>query len=431
MSGFLDANGPLATYPDSAYAASTPIPPLRASLQGKHETDIAIIGGGFAGLSAALHLAQAGLRVVLLEAHRIGWGASGRNGGQLGSLPRADMGWYERAMGKEDARKIAALAQSANDLVRALIDKHEIACDLRDGVLNTLHRPRFVALAQREVEHYNRDYDAGLSWHDAAQTAALTGSQAYHGALLETRAAHLNPLALCFGLAQAAQSAGAQLYERARVLSLDGTSGEIRTEKGQLRADRILLAVNGYHDGIEPRSAERVFPINNFILATEPLGAAFPEILPTGLAVADSRFVINYFRLSADRRMLWGGGESARQRFPSDIGSMVRKHMLAHYPQLEGAAITHAWGGTLGITGPRAPIFLRPAPKLLSIGGWSGSGIHMGVMGGKIAADAIIGTADAFDLLARVPVPPLPGGQTLRAPMLRAALTWYGLLDRL
>ncbi|MEO1293037.1 MAG: FAD-binding oxidoreductase [Pseudomonadota bacterium] len=431
MTGFLDANDP-GRFPESWYAASDPEPAPRPSLSQNHRADVAVIGAGYAGLSAALHLAEAGLSVTVLEANRVGWGASGRNGGQLGAAPRQDIDWYEATLGLETAKKIYALAVEANTLARTLIARHGIECQLKDGILDALHSRRYVAAAEAYARRMRGDYDVeDVRYLDRDETAAATGSGTFFGGVLNTRAAHLHPLRYARGLAYAAEAAGAQIYEASRVRRIDGAEGLVTTDGAEIRADFIVLAVNGYHDGIENRTASRVVPINNFIIATEPLGERFPEILPGDIAVADTRFVVNYFRLSPDRRMLFGGGESHSKRFPANLKTFVRPHMLKLYPQLAEVRVDYGWGGTLGITPTRAPVFLRAEKRVLSIGGWSGSGVHMATLGGKIAAEAIRGTTERFDLLSSVPAPAFPGGQTFRAPLLRLALTYYGLLDRL
>ena len=402
---------------------------------GETRADVCIIGGGYAGLSAALHLAEAGIDVVLVEANRVGWGASGRNGGQLGVGPRADMPDYERAVGREDARKVWDIAIAANRLVRDLIARHAIDCDLTDGGLYPAAKAAHEADAMAEAEYLAEHYD-----HTTARAVSrqemrwLLGTWSYWGGLEDRMAGHLHPLRYALGLAKAAHAAGARIFERSRVTRI--TPGRVETAGGTILADHILLAMNGYIDGLEPDTASRTLPINNFIAATEPLGPERArQIIRQNHCVADSLFVLNYFRLTPDHRLLWGGGENYRQRFPKDIPGLVRRAMLRIYPQLADIRFTHAWGGTLAISAPRFPVFRRDG-GIWALSGWSGSGIHMATMGGKIAADAIRASengavAPQWDVMSSLPVPAFPGGTALRTPLVAAALTWYALRDRI
>jgi len=282
-----------------------------------------------------------------------------------------------------------------------------------------------------EPEHLARHY--GHTTCRAVSRAEMTemlGTSRYHGGFLEMSGAHLHPLRLALGIGRAAAAAGAQLFERSPVTA--ASDGRLTTAKGTVRADHVILACNGYLDGLVPRAARRTMPINNFIAATEPLGEARARsLIRDNVAVCDTKFVLNYYRLTPDHRMLWGGGESYGARFPHDIAGLVRRKMLEVFPQLADARITHAWGGTLAITGSRFPAFQRIDAKTLAIAGWSGSGIHMATIGGKVAAEAVAGQMGNWDVLARMPTPAFPGGAWFRAPLLALAMTWYSLRDRL
>jgi gamma-glutamylputrescine oxidase len=372
---------------------------------------------------------------VVLEANRIGWGASGRNGGQLGVGPRADIRRYEATVGRDDAAKVWEIAAAANGLVRALIARHGLDCDLANGYLEAAWRRAdlddMLAYAAHLAEAYGHQ---GLEMLDRAGVAALIGTERFHGGFVDRLGGHLHPLKFALGLGRAAVEAGAVIHERTRVRSVapgvveaDGARGRWR-----VRADHVLLACNGYIDGLAPAASARMLPINNFIIATEPLGENRARAINRdNICVADTRFVLNYFRLTPDRRLLWGGGEGSGRRFPTDIAPLVRGRMLQVYPELEDLAVTHAWGGTLAITGTRFPLFRDLGGGVRAIGGWSGSGIHMATMGGRIAAEAIAGEVGDWDVLARMPTPAFPGGDWFRVPLLRLALFWYGLRDRL
>lgn len=428
---YLTANDTPGQHAASWYAETVGPLPEHPALEGSVRADACVIGGGYAGLSAALHLAERGLSVVLVEANRIGWGASGRNGGQLGVGPRAEITKYEQAVGPDDARKVWEIGVEANRLVRDLIARHEIDCDLTDGYLEACWKPSHVAPVQHFAEHVTRVYGHDrIRPVDRDEMVAMIGTERYHGGYLDMQAGHLHPLKLALGLGRAAVAAGAVIHENTRVTGV--APGRVTTEHGTIEAQHVVVACNGYLDGLMARPQARMLPINNFILATEPLGVArAAKVNRDNVAVCDTRFVLNYYRLSPDGRMLWGGGESTGRRFPADLRSLVRARMLEIYPDLEDVEITHVWGGTLAITGTRFPLFQEVEPGVLAIGGWSGSGIHLGVMGGRIAADAIAGERADWDVLARMPTPRFPGGDWFRMPLLRLAMAWYGLRDRL
>ncbi len=432
--GFLFRNGTPGSYPDSYYAATAnKVAPFPA-LEGDADCDVCIIGGGFTGLSAALELAERGLDVVLLEAHRAGWGASGRNGGQAGSGQRRDQDWLERAVGREDAHHLWDIAQQSKALVKERVARHAIACDLKPGILHVNHKQRFVADDHAYVEKLRSEYryDDIRAVSDA-EARAMLGSTLYYGGSLDMGAAHLHPLNFALGLAEAARAAGARIFERSPAADLSaGDPASVRTAQGRVRARFVILACNGYLDGLSPRVAARVMPINNFVIATEPLGEdRARQIIRDDVAVADSKFVINYFRLSADRRLLFGGGETYSYDFPEDIKAFVRPYMLRVYPQLADARIDYGWGGTLGITMKRMPYFARPAPNVLNASGYSGHGVALATLAGQILAEAVEGTLGRFDVMTRIPTRAFPGGTRLRGPLLVLAMLWYGLRDRL
>jgi gamma-glutamylputrescine oxidase len=369
--------------------------------------------------------------VVVLEANRAGWGASGRNGGQVGVGPRADMTKYERTVGPDDAARVWEIGFAANVLVRELVARHGIDCDLSDGLLVCGKSARDATAEQHHAEHLARVYGHPKVRPVATEEARdLIGTDRLFGGYRDDQAAQVHPLKLALGLARAAVAAGAVIHERTQATAVE--PGLVRTGAGAVRAGEVLIACNGYLDGLSMPVERRMLPINNYIIATEPLGEDRARRLNRdNLCVCDSRFVVNYFRLSPDRRMLWGGGETTGRRFPRDMAGSVRRRMLAIYPELADVAVTHAWGGTLAITGTRFALFRDLGGRVRAIGGWSGSGIHMGVMGGRIAADAIAGDVGDWNVLARMPTPAFPGGDWFRMPLLRLAMFWYGLRDRL
>lgn len=429
----LHANDRRGEYPASWYAATVAPLPRFAPLRGQARADVCVVGGGYTGLSAALHLAEAGRDVVLLEAQRVGFGASGRNGGQLGSGQRLEQTALERMVGRDDARHLWHLAEEAKDLVKSLVARHDIDCHLKPGVAHACFSTREVAAEHAYADHLAERYGyTQLEKLNREAIQVLCPSPAYRGGTLDMGAGHLHPLAYALGLARAARVAGVRLHEGSQVHAITpGARVRVATDAGHVEADHVILACNGYLGGLARPVAARVMPINNFIVATEPLGADAVRVLTRDVAVADTKFVVNYFRLSHDGRLLFGGGESYGYRFPRDIAATVRKPMLEIFPHLAETRIDHAWGGTLAITLRRMPYLVRLAPNMLSASGYSGHGVGTATHAGRLMAEAIRGETDGFDCMARVPAPAFPGGAALRSPLLVLAMTWYALRDRL
>jgi gamma-glutamylputrescine oxidase len=428
----LHANDRLGVYPGSYYAATaTPLAPYPI-FKGERRADVCVIGGGYTGLSAALHLAELGFDVVLLEAHRVGFGASGRNGGQVGSGQRQDQDWLEKTVGHDAAHRLWDLAQDAKALVRDLIDRHAMPVTFYPGIAHACWSASEVNHAHAYAEKLWRDYGYDqIEPLDRKSMRSVIGSEVYHGGDLDHGAGHLHPLNFAIGLAQAATKAGAHLFERSEVHSVrHGSKVVVSTSSGKVTCDHLVLAANGYLGGLDRQVAARVMPINNFIVATEPLGDRAAEVLAQPIAVADTKFVVNYWRLSEDNRLLFGGAESYGYRFP-DIIRAVSKPMLQIYPHLRDVKIDYAWGGTLAITVNRMPCFFRPAGNVWSASGYSGHGVAMATMAGKIMARAIHGQAAEFDLMAGLPMNRFPGGSAMRWPLLVMAMTWFSLRDRL
>ena len=416
------------------YEASARSHPTWPSLDGDVRADVCVIGGGYTGLSCALHLAERGHRVVLLEARRIGNGASGRNGGQLGSGHRRDQPTLERELGEERARLLWSMAEEAKALVRALIARHGIECDLKPGISIAAHRPRHARALAHEAAHLNARYDYDrIEILDRAALRAEVASEDFHGGLLDKGAGHLHPLDYARGLARAAAEAGVDVREETPVTGLEtGAPCTVSTGPHTVTADAVVLACNGYLDALDPGCSKRVMPINNFILATEPLGEKRArDLIPNDVAVVDTRFVVNYFRLSRDGRLLFGGGETASSRLPADPGPLVRRCMLRIFPQLADVGIGHVWGGTLAITRTRMPSIGRLEGGLYYGQGYSGHGVALATLSGALIAEAISGTLERFDVFAQLPQPPFPGGRFLRWPTLALALTYGALRDRL
>jgi gamma-glutamylputrescine oxidase len=428
----LHVNDKAGEYPASYYAATrTELAPYDA-LHGDVKADVCVVGGGYTGLSAALHLAQRGFDVVVLEAHRVGFGASGRNGGQVGSGMRQDQDWVEQAVGVDKAHMLWDLAQEAKHLVKTLIRDHAMPVRFHPGIAHACWTDAQVAQSHRYVEKLARDYAyTSIEPLDRDGIRRLVGSDVYKGGEVDRDAGHVHPLNYAIGLAKAATTAGARIHENSEVHKIEpGTNPVVHSANGRVLCKQVILAGNGYLGPLDRKVSAKVMPINNFIVATEPLGDLARQILAEPIAVADSKFVVNYWRLSEDNRLLFGGGESYGYRFP-DIVKTVTKPMLQVYPQLRDVRIDYAWGGTLAITLNRMPCFSRPAQNLFNASGYSGHGVAMATLAGKLMAEACATETERFDLMASLPQHSFPGGPAMRWPLLVLAMTWYSMRDRL
>lgn len=430
----LDINDQPGTYPATFYAAG--VQPLSdcGPVKGDVSCDVCIVGGGFTGLSSALHLAQRGYHVRLIEAQRIGFGASGRNGGQVGQGQRRDQDELEQMFGADTALKLWKIGTEAVEIVRKLSKSEMIHAEFHPGVLHADHKARFVDHSRHYVDKMNGTYDYDqIRFVPPEEIRQIVNSPAYHGGTFDMQAGHIDPLQLALGLGRMAQSAGAKLHEGSRATRLvSGKKPEVHTDHGMITADHVILACNGYIGDLHSDVMRRVMPINNFIVATEPMTPAEQEqIIKGNLAVADTKFVVNYFRFSDDHRLLFGGTETYGYRFPKDIASKVRKPMVEIFPQLKDIKIDHAWGGTLGITINRLPHYERYGANILSMSGFSGQGVALGTLSGQIAAEAIAGQAERFDTMSAIPTPRFPGGKRMQHPLLVLAMLWYSLRDKL
>lgn len=424
MSGYIDS-----------YYADTALPCDNfPKLTGNISADVCIIGGGYTGLSSALHLAEQGLDVVLLEAEKVGWGASGRNGGHAGTGQRVGQEKLEKDHGAQVARQLWDLGLEAVTLIRELVNKHQIACDLKEGILHVAAKPGDVEYLKQETDMLRDQYGyQQISFIEKPEVDQMVGSGRYYAGQLDRGSLHLHPLNFVLGLAQAATKAGVRIHEQSRVTHYEsGQPAQIQTDSGKVTAKYVVLACNGYLGKLEPKMAGKIMPINNFVLATEPLSDELArELIRDDVAVQDTLFVINYWKLSADNRLIFGGGENYTNKFPKDIKSFVRKYMLRVYPQLEDIGIDYAWGGTLAITMKRMPHFGQLAPNFYHAQGYSGHGVPTATLAGKLIAEAISGNPERFNQIADLPVQGFPGGTLLRWPALVAGMLYYSFLDKI
>ncbi|SHF51856.1 gamma-glutamylputrescine oxidase [Modicisalibacter ilicicola DSM 19980] len=421
--------------PDSFYNASVavdlaPTPPL----EGASRADVCIVGGGVTGCSAALHLAERGYRVVLLEASEIGYGASGRSGGQILPGLGCDIDVIEKSLGLERARDVWEMSRESVRLTERLIRRHEIPCDLAWGYLNAAVKPRQV----RELRHFQErmasryDYPSmTLLEGDALHERVVT--DAYPAALHDAEGGHLHPLNYTLGLARAAQRAGAILHEQSAVVNIArGQPARVATARGEVTADFVVVATNAYLGGLLPELGGRIMRAANYIVATEPLSEdQVARVLPRNDALSDANFVLDYYRLSGDRRLLYGGEVSYDGREPRALEARMDAKIARLFPVLEGIRIDYRWGGDVAITLNRAPDFGRLDGNLFYAQGYSGHGMSLAGLAGKLLGDTIAGQAERFDVFAAMPHREFPGGRWLRKPLLVLATNFYKLRDRL
>ncbi len=402
-------------------------------LDGDAVADIAIVGGGFTGLSAAAHLAKTGANVVLIEAHRFGDGASGRNGGQLGTGQRAWAEELEEELGLSRARALFELAEEAKHHLVDFAQSNAIDIDYQPGQLSVVHKPRLLddykAHAELMATRFGYPH---IRFMDAAETATRLGSHHYFGGVRDTGTGHIDPLKLVIGTARVAAEAGARLHEQTAATRVDTQGGKVRihTARGVITAEKALLAVDAYGGELEPVTARHILPIGSFIGATVPLEAQSP-VLPGGEAVDDSRFVVRYFRKSKDNRLLFGGREIYGVKDPKDIHIHIRRQIAEIYPKLKDVEITHGWGGYVGITVPRKPFVQEVMPNVISAGGYSGHGVMLSNFVGKLYAETVAGNRDRLKLFESLGIPAFPGGRRWQSPLLFLALNWFALRDRI
>jgi gamma-glutamylputrescine oxidase len=417
----------------SYYSASATPAPERPALAGTVECDVCVVGGGIAGCSAALHLAERGYSVVLLEQNRIGWGASGRSGAQALFGVAAGQAKLERLIGARDARVVWDVTVEGLSLMRELIARHRIECDWVHGHLLTAIKPRHdhELRAELDILHSKYAYDS-IRYVSTEEVRSLVATERYISALYDTNCGHLHPLNYTLGLAAAAERHGTRIFEDTRALTIDERAPRVRTARGEVRAGQVVLCGNVYLGSTAPELASKIMAVGTYIVATEPLGAERARaLISNNAAVSDSNWVLDYFRRSADHRLLFGGrvNYSGLSRF--DAPSATRGRMVDVFPQLADVKLAYSWGGDVDITLNRAPHFGRLAPNVYFLQGFSGHGITLAGIAGKLTADAIAGTAERFDVFAKIPHGNFPGGAALRRPALVLAMLYYRLKDLL
>ena len=418
----------------SYYAASANPAPTRPALEGTVDADVCVVGGGIAGCSTALHLAERGYRVVLLEGQRVGWGASGRSGGQAIVGFASGQHRLVEQVGFDAARRMWDISVEALQLLKQRVARHAIDCDLHWGQLHVAVKERQCAELRTEQRELAERYDyAGLQYLERSEVRTLLDTDRYLAGLFDPHSGHLHPLNYTLGLARAAEAAGVHIYENSAATQLmPGQPATVITRKGRVRSRFIVLCCNAYIGGLAPQLRSRIMPVGTYIVATEPLGEArITQLIRENYAVTDINFVLDYFRRSADHRLLFGGRVSYSGADAFDTARATRKRMLKVFPQLADAKIDYAWGGYVDITMSRAPDFGRLQPNIYYLQGFSGHGIALTGMAGLLVAEAITGQAERFDLFTRLQHRRFPGGPLLRMPALVLAMLWYRMRDLL
>ena len=419
----------------SSYYAATANPwSVNAPLQGEITADVCVIGGGLSGCSTALHLAERGYKVALLEARRIAWGASGRNGGQFIFGFASSQEKLVSEVGFDVARRMFDLSIEALDLLEDRITRHAIVCDLEHGHIHAAVRARHVdELKAWQVELGERYDYRSLRWLGRDEMRSLFATDRYPGGLLDMRSGHLHPLNYTLGLAAAAKAAGVLLFEDSPAVKVEpGEPAVVETANGRVRARYVVLCCNAYLDELVPKLRARIMPVSTYIVATEPLGAERGQaLIRKNYALADVNWVLDYYRRSADYRLLFGGRVSYSGLDPLNTANATRARMLKVFPQLADTKVEYAWGGYVDISMSRAPDFGRYHPNIYYLQGFSGHGLAMSGIAGKIAAEAIAGDAGRFDVFARIKHSRFPGGALLRKPAAALALFYYRMLDLL
>ncbi len=417
----------------SYYAATANDTTRHAPLEGTIRADVCVIGAGLTGVSAALNLAERGFSVAVLEASKVGWAASGRNGGQMIGGFACGMDTFAKTMSPSDVKLMWELGRETLDIVTGRIERHRIDCELTLGYLTAADKPR--QLDELRVWRDQTARDFGYDRFSIVEQDAMHGfvdSARYAGGLHDPDSGHLHPLNYTLGLARAACEAGAHIHEDSCVTDIrsHGDGHRIATTHGVVEAKFVVLACNTFVGSVAPALARKIMPVGTYVVATEPLGEARAKsLMPANAAMCDSRFVLDYFRRSKDHRLLWGGKVSYSTLEPRDLAQAMRQDMLKTFPQLADVNIDYAWGGMVDITMNRAPHFGRISPTVYFAQGFSGHGVNTTGLAGKLIAEAIDGQASRFDLFGKIRHRDFPGGATLRTPALVLAMAWYRMKD--
>lgn len=418
----------------SYYAASANPAPKRAALQGHREFDICVVGAGYSGLSAALHLAEGGHNVAVIEGAQVGWGASGRNGGQIVNGLNASLQVIKKRYGQDTAGFVAGLVMEGGDIIRDRVEKYDIQCDLKPG--NVFAAMTGAHMRELEERHklwagYGIDSQEMLS---RAQIREHIGTDIYEGGMIDHRGGHMHPLNLALGEAAAFEKNGGTIFEHSPVISVDTEAARpvVRTAKGKITCKTLILCGNAYLGNVVPTLTWRVMPVSTQVMATRPLGDELVHsLIPTDVCVEDIRYILDYYRLSGDKRLLFGGGTVYGGADPRDIVSKLRKNLDKVFPQLKGIEIEHAWSGNFALSFSRVPQMGRIGNNTYFAHGYSGHGVTGAHTFGRILSEAVNADMSRFDVFEKVPWIPFPGGRVFRVPYSVIGSWWYAARDRL
>jgi len=402
-------------------------------LEGAQRADVCVLGAGLTGLNAALELAEAGYQVIVLEAESVGWGASGRNGGQVIFGFGCGESKLEGLVGRADAQRLFAWSLDGVRMIGERIARHQIACDWRSGHAHVAIRPRHVVELQHWQRQLSEHYNYPLTWWDRDQLHANLPSERYLGALYDANSGHLHPLNYTLGLARAACAAGVRIFAGSKVLRIEhGARPVLHTQHGSVRCDFAVLAGNALVKGIAPQLDRKIMPVGTYIGATAVLGDERARaLIGNDMAVADINWALDYFRLSADHRLLFGGRASYSNLPPANLRGVMRARMRRVFPQLKGVDFEYLWGGVIDISRNRAPHWGRLCDNVYFAQGFSGHGVAATGLAGRVIAEAIRGQSERMDVFARIRHRDFPGGRALRMPLLVAAMAWFKLRDAL
>ncbi|USE35066.1 FAD-binding oxidoreductase [Endozoicomonas sp. SCSIO W0465] len=417
---------------DSYYAASLNFATDYPELEGNLSVDICVVGGGFSGVATALELAERGYRVAVLEARKIGWGATGRNGGQLIRGIGTEPEQFSSQIGTDGVEAIHQMGFEAVELVRERVRKYDIQCDLKMGYVD-------AAIKAKQMDHITEDYQSLKKRHYAHELRLLSqddikqyvNSDRYMGGMLDSGSGHLHPLNLCLGEARVAEGLGVQFFENSPVVKIHkGNLPGVATAKGSVTCQFLVLAGNAYLGNLEPTIGGKVLPAGSYIIATEKLQEkVWQNLIPNDSAICDVSIALDYFRLSADKRLLFGGMCNYSGRDPNDIVASLRPKMLRVFPQLENTTIEYQWGGMIGIGANRMPQIGRLGSNIYFAQAYSGHGVNATHMAGRVLAEAISGQAERFDVFANIRHMTFPGGRYFRSPLLALGMLWYRLKE--
>lgn len=417
----------------SWYAATANPAPARPALHGELETDVCVVGGGFTGISTALHLAELGYRVVVLEAARIGWGASGRNGGQLINGYSRDLDTIARRYGSDAADALGAMTFEGADIIRERVERHGIDCDLHDGGLYAAFNRRQLQELEAQAAEWRRLGHDGLELLDAEGIRRHVTTDLYAGGLYDPRGGHVHALNLVLGEAAALESLGGSVHEQSAAVRIEhGPPPAVHTADGRVRARHVVLCGNAYLGNVEPALRDRVMPVSTQVMATEPLGAdTIERLFPTGACVEDCNYILDYYRPTADQRLLFGGGIVYGGSTPRDIIGRLRPHLARTFPELADVGIDYAWSGNFALTLTRIPHLGALADGVWFSHGYSGHGVTTTHLAGRLLAEAIDGRPERFRAFARLRNFPFPGGRVLRVPFTLLGAWYYMAREKL